>query len=530
MKKILFKKITISDLRLVILGAFFLLALFNGKIIKSDFRLCLADPAFSKIAIFLAEIVTAMLVTTLSFLLFSFNKILLKCLLVLGFFISTIGLYVLNKYGITLDGSMISNALSSLGHINEVVDYSIIFYFAIFTILPAIIIFRLKISKTKIKKKLIISLSSLAILGAFHYAFLPAKIFESTFTNYSPINYIISFYNYCERFHGQIKQGKNRISLNKLYDFQYNKKLDNLNVVLIIGESLRASHLGLNGYERNTTPNLEKMPNFLNFTLAASFNTTTSSITSMLSHRTKAEFLDIPPEKSIVSLYKDLGFKTHWYSAQSSKEFGNGMLTIMASEADDYFFRDRIKSSRKSNKIYDKDLLPYLQKTINEGGNNFIVLHSFGSHIRFYERYTKEFQIFKPECMAMASSCPKEEVANSYDNSVLYTDSFVSDVIDSIKNTNSILFFVSDHGIFLGEDGIYANGNTSQVGMEANRVPMFLYMTDGVLKSKAYKNKFKVASKKTKLEDLTHDNLFDTMLDCSNIDSKLLNRGLSLCR
>ncbi len=424
---------------------------------------------------------------------------------------------------------MIANALSSLGHIDEVVDYSLAIYF-FFAAIPVFFIIRADISKTNYKKKLITSAVCLVFLGVIHLLFLPHPILKTSFIKYSPVNYVRSLYDYFGRFHRQMNQGVKRVSLSNFYEFSRQKKTENLNIILVIGESLRADHVNLNGYTRVTMPRMATTPNLLNFTVAASFNATTGSLTSMLSHRTKADFVDIPPEKSIVALFGEIGFKTHWYSAQSSKEFGNGMLTILASEAEDYFFRDRLQAVNRLDNIYDEALLPYLDKVVQGSGDNFVVLHTFGSHIRTHNRYPKNFKIFQPECLTAESSCKDNEVLNSYDNSVLYTDYFLSRVIDSLKNTNSILFFVSDHGIFLGENGVYANGNSDQSDSVMNQVPMFFYMTDKLVKNKFYREKFAFAKNKIALKNLSHDNLFDSLLDCAGVDSGLFVRGLSICQ
>ncbi len=521
----------ISDLILIVISSVFLGIFYNFKTIQSEFTLYLSDSSLLKFLIFSSEILAVIVVMIIFFLTLTFNKILLKSFLILAFFISTGYLYVLNKFGTILDGAMIANALDSAGHADEVIDYSLGVYFFCFAFLPSFLIFFAKISATAFRKKIIVSALSIVFLAALQIAFASEKMLKVSFAQYSPTNYCSAIYEYFDRFHGQLQQAESRHSLSEIYKFSQEKNPKNFNVIFIIGESLRADHLGLNNYERNTTPHLSQIPDLLNYTISASFNTTTRSVTSMMSHRTLKDFVDMPPEKSLVSVFHELGFKTYWYSAQSSKEFSNGMLNIMASEADDYFFRDRLQSSLRSNKIYDEALIPYMQNAIKEGGNNFIVLHSFGNHVRFYERHPENFTVFTPECKLLPASCPLKDVTNSYDNSVLYTDYFVSQVIESLKGTNSILFFASDHGVFLGENGVYANGGKKTSDSDAvKKVPMFFYMTDQLKRDQFYRKKFAAASQKTKSESLSHDNLFDSLLDCSGIKSELFERDLSICR
>lgn len=530
LKKNLFPR-QISDLFLLIVAAIILVIFYNFKTIESELLLSLDPKSFATLSLFILKIFSVISVTIIFFLALSFNRILLKTFLILNLFISSGYFYVLNKFGTILDGAMIANALDSVGHADEVVDYSLAIYFLCLALLPAIAISKLKITSTSWRvKSITATLFALFLVGA-HLVSSKEKALKISFSQYSPPSYAISIYEYFERFHGELAQGRERQPLTDFYKFSRAKNPQNFNVVLIIGESLRADHLSLNGYARETSPRLEKIHGLLNYTIDASFNTTTRSVTSMLSHRSRKDFADIPPEKSVVNLFKELGFKTSWYSAQSSKEFHNGMLNIMAAEADDYFFRDRLQSANKSNKIYDEALIPYLQSAIKNGGNNFVVLHSFGSHIRFHERYPENFKVFTPECLALPASCPQENVSNSYDNSVIYTDYFVSRVIESLQGSKSILFFASDHGSFLGEGGVYANGGGEDAKSDSvKKVPMFFYMTDELKRDEFFRRKFLTASKKTHSKNLSHDNLFDSLLDCSGVESDLFKRNLSICR
>lgn len=530
-KNIFFTKAKISDLNLIGITAIILGIFYNFRTIESELEMCLTNLSFLGFEIFLLEIIAVILVSALTFILLSFNKTLLKVVLILALFISTLYLYIINKFGTVLDGAMIANALDSTGHVDEVIDYSALFYFLSWLLPTLFLIFKVEVTPVNVRKKICLSVTSVLVLLFLHFAFAADKLLKTSFVQYSPVNYVTSIYEYFDRFHSQLKQGENRHSLSELYKFERKKAPDNINVILVIGESLRYDHLGLNGYKRDTTPRLSKLDNFLNFTIRSSFNTTTRSVTSMLSHRTLADFTEIPPEKSAVSVFKELGFKTYWYSAQSSKEFHNGMINIMAAEADDYFFRDRLQASNHSYKVYDEALIPHLNNVLQQDGNNFVVLHSFGNHIRFYERYPENFKIFMPECKTLPSSCSKNEMINSYDNSILYTDYFVSQVIDAVKNSKAIVFFVADHGVFLGEHGIYANGGKRDANIDVVRkIPMFFYMSDKLQNDKFFRQKFSNAAKKTAQKNLSHDNVFDSLFDCSGVASDLFERDLSICR
>jgi glucan phosphoethanolaminetransferase (alkaline phosphatase superfamily) len=299
--------------------------------------------------------------------------------------------------------------------------------------------------------------------------------------------------------------------------------------VLVIGESLRADHMQIYGYQQNTTPNLAKIDNLLKFKILADFNLTSPSINSLLSHRLKIEYVDIPPETSIISVFKKFGFETYWYSSQSSKEFGNGILNILGIESDHAFYRNHLL--KNNNIAYDETLLPHIEN-IDKQKNNFIILHTFGSHIRFHDRYPNNFNIFQPACQKSPSNCNNIELTNAYNNTVLYTDHFLTKLFKQFKNTNTIIFFISDHGQFLGEEKIYGNGNSnnnSLIWQQAHTVPMFIYASNNIWQNKFFKKKLLQAKRNISKPNLTQDIFFDTVLDCSGFTSDLLARNLSLC-
>ena len=510
------------DLYFCCISSFILVGLFNNYEFKN----------ISFFYGFLAFLLIFLFTNSLLVLL-SFSHKILKISLIILLFFSTINLYVQNKYGYILDEIMIANALDSLGHIDDAIDYNLFLYFGFLTIIPAILLINLKLQKTNLKIKFI-SVIIAIILSIILILFSPKQIFNFAINAVSPTSYISSSYRYYQRFSSARVIAKNRQSLTNFYNFNYVDKIkddqNELKIVVVIGESLRSDHLQLFGYNRITTPNLAKQKNLLKFRSQAFYTVTTPAITDLLSSRLNSEFMDIPKEKSLVDLMKNLDFKTYWFSMQSSKQFGTEMLNIMAMEADEYFFRDRMRIDLPNkNNIYDADLLPYLQTVMNKNQRSFILLHSFGSHTHYFERYPPEFKKFSDECGKNLKSCSVEQVNNSYDNTVLYTDYFINEIIKIIDQSNAILFYISDHGSFLGENGIYANGNLDGSKSSAHNVPMFIYFSQKLQKNVYYQQKM-FKAKQNQQKQITHDYFFDSLLDCSEIKSDLINsRKLSVC-
>lgn len=98
----------------------------------------------------------------------------------------------------------------------------------------------------------------------------------------------------------------------------------------------------------------------------------------------------------------------------------------------------------------------------------------------------------------------------------------MSSIIDKLKDKNAFLIYVSDHGESLGEDGFYGHGNMDFREEQLN-VPFIAWFSDKFLEKRPYLKDAKLA------ENISHDNIFHSMLDCANIDSNLLDRNLSIC-
>ena len=105
------------------------------------------------------------------------------------------------------------------------------------------------------------------------------------------------------------------------------------------------------------------------------------------------------------------------------------------------------KSVYNYNNWYDSDLLPCLKKTIKHGINNLMILHTIGSHWYYNNHFPEKSAKFKPVTDSrIIAQCSRDEIINSYDNTVLYTDFFLDSLIRYFENSNTIILFLSDHG------------------------------------------------------------------------------------
>jgi glucan phosphoethanolaminetransferase (alkaline phosphatase superfamily) len=212
--------------------------------------------------------------------------------------------------------------------------------------------------------------------------------------------------------------------------------------VLVLGESSRRDHWGLYGYSRNTTPRLAAEVNLVHFSDVVTQAALTQIAVPLIITRNTIDQMDLP-ENSVVSLFNEIGFTTHWLSTQQRDQY-TGAINRYSSEASDVRFLDR---------QYDLELVELLKRTApNTGpnGKHFFLLHTQGSHGMLEDRCPPEQRRF-PVGPGLAEH---EHLINSYDNSIVYTDFVLSELIALLKQRPGItaMLYVADHGENLKDD------------------------------------------------------------------------------
>ena len=169
-------------------------------------------------------------------------------------------------------------------------------------------------------------------------------------------------------------------------------------------------------------------------------------------------------EPSLLTLFKQAGFQTYWFSVQSPVGFHDSPVSLYALEADHYKFIN--PTDYQSQGAYDGELLPLLQQALaNPGQKKFIVLHTLGSHYRYSDRYPVEFEVFQPSIrhshLGLHDRQARELLVNSYDNSILYLDYVADQIIRQLQQTGviSAMWYISDHGEVLFDQDCPLSGH-----------------------------------------------------------------------
>lgn len=299
-------------------------------------------------------------------------------------------------------------------------------------------------------------------------------------------------------------------------------------IIMVIGESSRFDRWSLNGYERETNPLLKKESNLVSFSdVVTAVSATRLSVPIIVSRKPAAQSLKAGfSEKSFLTAFKEAGFKTYWLSNQMSFGQFDTPTSVFAKEADVTQFLNLGGFTNNSN--LDEVLLEPMANAMRDAApKKLIVLHTLGNHWNYSHRHPQSFDHWKPSLYGVVNPAytdlkNKQALNNSYDNSILYTDWILSEVIQKLKTSSQItsLFYISDHGqtLYDGTCNLAFHGHNTQYEFH---VPAFMWYSD------AYQEHFPDKIVQLRLHQkakLSTENVFHSLLDMANIrypDEKL---------
>src|SRR5262245_34370293 len=301
-------------------------------------------------------------------------------------------------------------------------------------------------------------------------------------------------------------------------------------VVLVMGETARADRFSLNGYERDTN-RYTRARDVVNFPSVVSCGTSTAeSVPCIFSGLGQAKFSHgaAMAGESIVGAMQRLGVDTFW------RDNSTGCKSV----CDEQHFEQRADWKDPelcdATGCFDELLLQDFDALLaDREHDHLIILHQRGSHGPAYNtdvpQWAKEYF---PECdLPNLRNCDRDSINNSYDNTILYTDYFVSRVIDELAQRSAdfdtAMLYVSDHGESLGENGLYLHGFPySMAPREQIEVPMLFWASPGFYADRAHVDP--QCLRQSALDDTSHDAIFHTLLPIFGLESPLYDERLDL--
>lgn len=298
--------------------------------------------------------------------------------------------------------------------------------------------------------------------------------------------------------------------------------------VLVVGEASRAMNWSLWGYDRETNPLLSVTPGLVTYKDAITqANATHKSVPLILSDAAAENYDVIYHQKSIIDAFKEAGFKTIFLSNQTPNRT---FTDYFAAEADYHVnIRPASTGGIYTTNNYDDHMIPLLRHYVDSLPDNlFIVLHTYGSHFNYKERYPKEFAHFTPDDATEVEVKNRDQLINAYDNSIRYTDYFLHHLIATLDSTGAYtaLYYSPDHGEDLLDDDrkrfLHASPHPTYYQLH---IPLFLWFSETYRNARPQQYETAIANQS---KPVSTNVAFHTLLDIASIQTPYLNPGRSL--
>ncbi len=295
--------------------------------------------------------------------------------------------------------------------------------------------------------------------------------------------------------------------------------------IMVVGETARSRNFQLYGYPRQTNPRLSKEKGLMVFKdIRSQSNTTHKSVPMLLTAANAEDHDRLYHEKGIIAAFREAGFRTAFFSNQQRN---HSYIDFLGEEANDVRF---IREHTANEFTCDSQLLPYVRRELAKRPRKlFIVLHMYGSHFNYRDRYPKASAHFLPDLPSEAKAENRPQLLNAYDNTILETDRFLADLISMLKGQGcaSALLYTSDHGENIFDDNrklfLHASPRPSAYDTD---VPLLIWTSDAY--NRLYPSTANALKGNLHKGVETNASVFPTMLSIGGIKTKIDLDSLSL--
>ncbi|WXL25767.1 phosphoethanolamine--lipid A transferase [Ectopseudomonas mendocina] len=448
--------------------------------------------------------------------------------------------YFMHSYGIVIDYTMLTNVVQTdTAEATELLSWGMLLWMLGFAALPILLISRVQLIERPWKRELFGKLGSMAVLVVCLFALVMScyQPYASLLRNNREVRLMLVPSNVVGAIQGYLKRefsAPDKLEIvgadaHRVTPVALGAKPKPKVMVVVVGETARAVNFGLDGYERNTSPELAKR-NVINFKNARSCGTATAV--------------------SVPCMFQDVGREGYKSSMAQNRE---GLLDILQRAGVGVLWRDnnsgckgvcdRVPTEDVSHldvstlctkeECRDEALLYKLSEYLDKlDRDTVVVLHMKGSHgPAYYKRYPAAFEKFTPVCdQVQLDRCERETIVNAYDNSMLYTDYVLASTIDLLKEKSATLdtamFYMSDHGESLGESGMYLHGVPYAIApSEQTHIPMVMWLSDGVQSSNGITAQ---CMQQQSTAEVSQDNLFHSVLGFMGVQTSVYKPSLDL--
>ncbi|MBI2214778.1 MAG: phosphoethanolamine transferase [Acidobacteria bacterium] len=468
------------------------------------------------------------------------SRHLLKPALAVLFAANAVAIHSIETFGVYVDASMIRNVLQTdAAEATELVSWGLARYLLLYAIVPGVVLLRIELVSAPlpraVRRRALFLACAVAALGVA--GLISFKEMSSFFRNDREARYLITPGNYVVSL-VSVGLAEGRAAANERTPIGTDASLGStwrsgerpMLLVLVVGETARAESFSLNGYGRETNPRLRAVPGLINFSDVSACGTSTAvSLPCMFSPfgRTSPKAKRAREFESLLDVVRRAGLEVTWLDNNSGcKGVCDGVESAIVGRGD-------WAPSCSTDECFDEVLLAGVDAKIGSGRSALLVLHQKGSHgPAYYRRYPSAFERFTPSCRSDDfADCTRDEIRNAYDNSILYTDHVLAEVIERLDaasgGVDTAMLYVSDHGESLGENGIYLHGLPYSMAPSAQtRVPMIFWASPQF--AARLPMRLGELARAASSRHHSHDNLFHSVLGALDVRTEIYDARLDV--
>ncbi len=451
------------------------------------------------------------------------------------------GTYFMLSYGVVIDTPMMVNVLmTNPREVGDLLSWRMLGYVLVLALLPAVWLWRKPLKRLGLGRQLLSNIivliaSCVVLVGVAAISF---KDLSSAMRNHTQLRYLInplnSFYALGDVAAKPLERNDTVLlplgedaRLGASYTSQTKPPL----LLLVLGETGRSGNFGLNGYARDTTPELAR-ENVVSQRNAWSCGTSTAtSVPCMFSNLGRAKFEDRKADhENLLDVLQHAGLAVLWIDNQAGCKGVCDRVPHVDTSA------LKVPGLCQDGECLDGVMLDKINERITalpaaaRAKGVVLVMHQMGSHgPAYYKRSPAAYKKFLPECTTNnLQDCDRTQLVNAYDNTVLYTDHFLASCIEWLKTQepqySPAMIYVADHGESLGENNLYLHGLSYSIAPDVQKnVPWITWLSPSFER----RTGITTACLKRHLDaHVSQDNYFHSILGLLDVKTSVYQRSM----
>ncbi|MBS0407839.1 MAG: phosphoethanolamine--lipid A transferase [Proteobacteria bacterium] len=447
------------------------------------------------------------------------------------------GAYFMLSYGVVIERTMMVNVLlTDTREARELLSWRMAGALALLGVLPVALLWRARMSWPSGLRQL--RNNALTLVAALALAIVAMGLsfqdLSATMRNHTQLRYLINPLN---SFYAIATLGERPIQRNGAavlpigQDAHLAPRPAGAHpplVLLVVGETARSDHQGLNGYARDTTPELAAR-GVVSLRNAWSCGTNTAASVPCMFSPLGREAFDARQDNTegLADVLQRAGYAVLWLDNQAG---GCKGVCDRVPTVDDKALQTPGLCDAEGECL-DEVMQNGLDERIAQlpperrARGVVVFMHQMGSHgPAYYKRSPKAFKKFEPECTTNAlQQCSREQVVNAYDNTIVYTDHVLASNIDWLKaheaQWSPALMYLSDHGESLGENNLYLHGLPYRFAPDVQKhIPWVFWLSPQFQQESGISLK---CLARLRDEHVSQDNYFHTVLGLLGVRTKV---------